>query len=255
MSEEEKTEVVEDIIESEEIVKGEDDQQLPAVPEIVERIMPELGDTWEQLTPDKQADVMIRLGEIDKANTQQAVNPEKGAEGERQGRPSDSQIPLYDFDKINSEIAEKLDDNDSSGAAELVTSLLKDSYEHLRSMNDELSNQRDSRIPMDIQLALDNVKGATKDDIKAATAIIRSGRVKNKEDALYLAVMDRGGAVQAPAKSDPQRRTNSRRASQHGRDSHPGNIVVPFTNNDDDIRALKIAEAEAESRESQTHKR
>ena len=244
------TEVAEEV-DSSEMVEGDDTHDIPAPPEIVERMMPGLVDIWEDLTPDKKADLQVSLAEMDKAATQQAVNPEKGAGGDSQRRPSDIQVPLYDFEKFNSEVAEKHDEGDFVGATALMTDLIKDNYNVMHAINDELSRQRDSQIPRDIQLALDGVEGATREDIKAATAIIQSGRAGKKEDAIRLAVWDRGGLVKKPKKPDWQRRERSRRASQHGKDSQPGSVAIPFTNNDDDIREMKIAEAEAQAKKSQ----
>lgn len=237
-------EVVEEEIDNVDDVEGEEDQG-PEVPEIVDTMMPELADTWLDLTPDKQADLLVRLREMEKAKTLPTVNPDREAEDQRQSPAVDRQIPLYDLDGTRVSLKEALEEGDFDKVSDMLMTLHRGSYDGLHAINDELTNQAQSQVPRDVQLALDSVPGSEMEDIKAATKNIQSGRTNNVTDALRLAVMDRGGLMsEQPVPNGRKKR--SRRASNHGKSFQPGKVEVPITNNNDDLVKFELAIQEAD---------
>ncbi|GAG34709.1 unnamed protein product, partial [marine sediment metagenome] len=113
-------------------------------------------------------------------------------------------------------------------------------------ISEELSNQTKSHIPMKVQMAIDSVPGASREDLQSATKILTSKRATNATDALKLAVSDRGGLVSEQPQKAPNSKARSIRASRHAKDSAPGKIDIPYTNNNDDIREIELAIAEEE---------
>jgi len=206
--------------------------------ELWAKVMPELADNFDELSPGAQRDILAkRLAAISvgDAGTNQ---PESAAGSEQKpSRPSVGEIPNIDQAELIAATRLALEEGDwdkfsalqkqqfdwQNAMTSLVDAALREQGDRMGLFENDL---RGLTMPQQVQSVLGNVHGAKSSDIPAAVKLLESGNVKGAELALKVVVADRNAELNS-GKQVASEKTKSKAAAiaasnQGGRTRFPG---------------------------------